>query len=94
MSEKSSVSRAKYSILIGVVCIFSYLVSYYSRNLASVTGSAMQDMGFYTKSFFTSMTTVYYITYASGQLFNGIMGRKEENVVIKINGRADKKWII
>ena len=91
MSEKSSVSRAKYSILIGVVCIFSYLVSYYSRNLASVTGSAMQDMGFYTKSFFTSMTTVYYITYASGQLFNGIMGRKEENVVIKINGRADKK---
>lgn len=24
-------------------------------------------------------------------LFNGIMGRKEENVVIKINGKADKK---
>jgi flagellar motor switch protein FliM len=24
-------------------------------------------------------------------LFNGIMGRKEDNVVIKINGRADKK---
>ena len=24
-------------------------------------------------------------------LFNGVMGRKEDNVVVKINGRADKK---
>lgn len=74
MSEKTRTFRLKDSIFIGVVCIFSYLVSYYSRHLASVTSPSMLEEGIFTESFYSLLTSVYMVTYASGQLFNGIIG--------------------
>ncbi len=73
MSE-SSVSQLKRAFSIGVVCIFSYLVSYYSRNLLSVSSPQMVEDGLYTKDFLGLLSSVYMITYAAGQLVNGIMG--------------------
>lgn len=70
-SAAYSVGRA---VSIGVVCIFSYLVSYYSRQLLGVTSPEMIESGLYTKDFIGLLSSVYMITYAAGQLFNGIMG--------------------
>jgi len=66
-----SVGRA---ISIGVVCIFSYFVSYYSRQLLGVSTPAMTESGLFTKDFLGLMSSVYMITYAAGQLVNGIVG--------------------
>ena len=74
MSEISSATRLKRAFSIGIVCIFSYLVSYYSRNLLSVSSPAMVESGLYTKDFLGLLSSVYMITYAAGQLVNGIMG--------------------
>ncbi len=74
MSEKTMSSRTKNAVFIGIACIFSYLVSYYSRNLASVTSPIMLKEGVFTEGFYGILTSVYMVTYASGQLLNGIIG--------------------
>ncbi len=77
--QKDSVSAAgSYSVnravSIGVVCIFSYFVSYYSRQLLGVSTPAMTESGLFSKDFLGLMSSVYMVCYAAGQLVNGIFG--------------------
>lgn len=62
------------SFQIGSACILSYMVSYYLRNLLSVTTPEMLNTGNYTREFLGSLSSVYMLLYAIGQLFNGTIG--------------------
>ena len=69
--NKTMVSRA---IQIGTVCVSSYVVSYYMRNVLSVTSPDMLKLGLFTKEFLGTLSSVYMLFYAIGQLINGIIG--------------------
>lgn len=61
---------------IGSVCVFSYLASYYMRNLLSVTTPAMLETGLFTKEVIGTFSSAYFLLYAIGQLVNGRIGDK------------------
>lgn len=69
--NKTTVSRA---VQIGTVCVSSYMVSYYMRNVLSVTSPDMLATGLFTKEHLGTLSAVYMLFYAIGQLINGIMG--------------------
>lgn len=69
--NRASVNQA---IQIGTVCVSSYVVSYYMRNVLSVSSPDMLKTGLFTKEFLGSLSSVYMLFYAIGQLINGIMG--------------------
>lgn len=59
---------------IGLVCIFSYLVSYFLRKMLGVATPLILEDGIYSKTTIALFSSVYMVLYASGQLFNGILG--------------------
>lgn len=59
---------------LGVVSVFSYLASYYVRNLLSVATPSMLLTEEYTAEFIGALSSVYFLTYAFGQLINGFVG--------------------
>lgn len=59
---------------IGAVCITTYLISYFTRNLLSVCTPAMLETGRFTKEGIAALSSVYMIVYAAGQLLNGTLG--------------------
>ena len=68
-------SNAKKAIYIGSLCSVSYLAVYVARNvLGSVTPQMLS--GGYTESFIGTVSSVYLICYAIGQLINGAIGDK------------------
>lgn len=64
----------KISAKIGSICIFTYLVSYLSRNITSVVTPTLVEEKIYTKSELGLFSTVYFAVYAIGQLLNGVLG--------------------
>lgn len=64
------------AIEIGVVCIFSYLASYYMRNVLSVLTPDMLQTNLFTKEMLGTFSSVYFFVYAVGQLINGRLGDK------------------
>lgn len=71
MKKKSETGKA---LQIGIVCVGSYLVSYYIRNILSVTTPEMLGEGSFTKEFLGTLSSVYMLAYAIGQLLNGVTG--------------------
>ena len=59
---------------IGSICISSYIVSYYMRNVLSVLTPDMLATGMYTKEYIGLLSSVYFLLYAGGQLINGVIG--------------------
>lgn len=74
MKQAAENYEFKKALKIGSVCIFTYMMSYYMRNILSVTTPEMLENGDFTKEFIATMSSVYMIVYASGQLVNGIIG--------------------
>lgn len=64
----------KNAFKIGFVCIFTYVISYYVRNILGVLTPSMLKSGVYTEEYLALLASVYMIVYASGQLVNGIIG--------------------
>ena len=64
------------AIEIGAVCIFSYLASYYMRNILGVLTPDMLETKMFTKEMIGTFSSVYFFVYALGQLFNGRLGDK------------------
>ena len=62
------------SLKIGFICVFTYLVSYLTRNILSVLTPGMLESGLFTKSVIATFSSVYMVVYASGQLVNGFIG--------------------
>ena len=67
--------NAKKAIKIGVMCFLSYLAVYLARNVLSTVTPQMQSQGF-TKEAIGVASSIYFITYAFGQLINGAVGDK------------------
>ena len=69
-------TEAKKTIYIGVMCFLSYLAVYFARNiLGAVTPHMLQDGTFTTEQIGT-LSSIYFIVYAFGQLLNGMIGDK------------------
>ena len=66
---------ARKAILLGLMCALSYLAVYFARNLLSAVTPQMLADG-YSDKFMGTLSSLYFITYAVGQLINGVLGDK------------------
>ena len=67
-------SSSKNAVTIGIICIATYMVNYYLRNLLSVMTPALLASGNYTEAHIGLLSSTYMVLYAAGQLVNGILG--------------------
>ena len=67
-------SENKKALSIGLICVSTYLVNYYLRNLLGVMTPTLTEIGFFTNEFAGLLSSVYMLFYAGGQLINGILG--------------------
>lgn len=63
----------KNAVLMEITCFFAYMTVYFSRNILSVATPEMLRVG-YTTEYIGILSTGFMITYAVGQLVNGIIG--------------------
>ncbi|UKI36340.1 MAG: hypothetical protein L6V93_20910 [Clostridiales bacterium] len=61
------------ALKMGALCIVTYTASYIMRNILSVSSVQMLNDGF-TKDKIGSISSVYFMAYALGQLVNGRLG--------------------
>ncbi len=66
--------KAKNAFFIGLLCSISYLAVYFARNILSAVSPAMTEGGGFDNEYIGSLSSLYFITYATGQLINGIIG--------------------
>ena len=66
---------AKKAVLLGGMCAFSYLAVYVARNILSAVSPQMIEGGFTNENIGT-LSSVFFISYACGQLINGSVGDK------------------
>lgn len=59
---------------IGSFCIATYLASYVTRNILSVSTPEMIKEAFFTKEYTGMLSSICFIFYAAGQLINGFIG--------------------
>lgn len=64
----------KRAILIGTICSVSYLDVYIARNILGAVTPQMISSGVSTTESIGTLSSIYFITYAVGQLINGIIG--------------------
>ena len=62
------------AVTIGFICIATYMVNYYLRNLLSVMTPMLLETGMYTEAHIGLLSSTYMVLYAAGQLVNGILG--------------------
>ncbi len=68
--------NTKNAFLLGGICTVAYMFIYFVRNILSVVSPKMIEDGMYTESLIGSFSSIFFITYAIGQLINGILGDK------------------
>lgn len=62
------------AILIGTLCFFSYLGVYFARNIMSAVAPQIIEKGIFSEKFIGNISSGFFICYAIGQLFNGLIG--------------------
>lgn len=67
---------AKTAILLGAVCSVCYLAVYFARNILSTVTPQMIKSGLFEENGIGALSSVFFITYAVGQLINGLVGDK------------------
>lgn len=67
--------NAKNAIMIGSQCSISYFAVYIARNILSAVTPQMVALG-YTEEYIGSISSLYFVFYAVGQLINGAIGDK------------------
>ncbi|MBQ9784826.1 MAG: MFS transporter [Clostridia bacterium] len=67
--------NARNAIRIGSLCSISYFAVYIARNLLSAVTPQMVEGG-YSESYIGSVSALYFVFYAVGQLINGAIGDK------------------
>ena len=68
--------KIRNAILIGGLCSLSYLAVYFARNILSAVTPQLIEQGMFTTEFIGSVSSVYFVCYAVGQLINGAVGDK------------------
>ena len=69
-------TEAKKAVVIGSMCSLSYLAVYVAKNVLSASSPQMVESGVFTNEQIGTLSSVYFITYAVGQLINGAIGDK------------------
>ena len=69
-------SNAKNAIMIGVMCSVSYLAVYIARNVLGVVTPTLIKDNIFSEEFLGTLSSLYFIFYAVGQLINGFLGQK------------------
>ncbi|MBQ4052622.1 MAG: MFS transporter [Clostridia bacterium] len=64
------------AVLLGCMCSISYLAVYFARNTLGTVTPQMLESGAFTTGQIGTLSSVYFITYAVGQLINGVLGDK------------------
>ena len=64
-----------YAFYIGALCMVAYLAVYFARNILGTVTPQMIEEG-YTEAYIGKVSSVFFVFYAVGQLFNGIIGDK------------------
>ncbi len=67
--------NAKKAVYIGTLCSIAYFAVYIARNALSAATPKMIAAG-YTKPYIGSVSSLFFVFYAVGQLINGIIGDK------------------
>ena len=67
--------NAKKAIMIGSLCTVSYLAVYIARNILGAVTPQMVEQG-YAEAFIGKISSLYFVSYAVGQLINGAIGDK------------------
>lgn len=75
IQNQRAVRRAEIrnALLLGVMCSVSYLAIYFARNILGAVTPHMLEEGF-SNEYFGHVSSIYFITYAVGQLVNGAIG--------------------
>ncbi len=68
--------NAKNAIIIGSTCSLSYLAVYFARNVLGAASPGMIEGGGFTNESIGALSSLFFITYAVGQLINGFIGDK------------------
>lgn len=74
--DLKNLNGAKRAIVIGGMCALSYLAVYIARNVLSAVTPQLLEGGFFSNETIGTMSSIYFITYAVGQLINGLIGDK------------------
>lgn len=67
-------SGAKKAVWLGSLCFFSYLAVYLARNILGAVSPQIEASGVLTKENIGTLSSIYFIAYACGQLINGLIG--------------------
>jgi len=68
-------TKAKNAFYLGTLCTVSYFAVYLARNILGAVTPAMVESG-YTEAHIGTISSLFFIFYAVGQLINGIIGNK------------------
>lgn len=74
--ETTKNQNVKNAIMIGSLCSVSYLAVYFARNILSTVTPQILETSNLTTEYIGSVSSLYFIMYAIGQLINGIVGDK------------------
>ena len=64
------------AIYLGSVCSFAYLAVYVVRNILSAVSPQMLEFNVLTNEMLGTLSSIFFTTYAVGQLINGLIGDK------------------
>lgn len=67
---------AKTAIILGALCSVCYLAVYFARDILSTVTPRMIQSGLFDENGIGALSSVFFITYAVGQLINGLVGDK------------------
>ena len=74
--ENQKAINIRNAIMIGGLCSVSYLAVYFSRNILSAVTPQMLEGGDFTTENIGTLSSLFFICYAVGQLINGAIGDK------------------
>ena len=69
-------TKVRNAIILGTMCSIAYLAVYIARNVLSAASPKMETAGVLDGTIQGTLTSIYFFTYAIGQLINGIIGDK------------------
>lgn len=75
MKEAERKEAVKRAVMIGGLCSVSYLAAYVARNMLSAVTPQMLEENYHAE-YIGTVSSLYFITYAIGQLINGILGER------------------
>lgn len=68
--------KAQNAVMLGCMCSIAYFAVYIARNTLGAVSPQMIEGGSFTTENIGTLSSVYFITYAFGQLINGAIGDK------------------